>query len=76
MLDAFRIESLADVDALDADAAIAKVLHLTRDNPIVAVPGDFVLLGRVFATLGGLVMRYRPRVNLLAIVTPYLLRAL
>jgi ubiquinone biosynthesis protein len=75
MLDAFRIDSLADVDQLDADAAIEKVLRLTRDNPIVAVPGDFVMLGRVFATLGGLVMRYRPRVNLLAIVTPYLLRA-
>ncbi|MDX2169368.1 MAG: AarF/UbiB family protein [Deltaproteobacteria bacterium] len=75
MLDAFRIDSLADVDQLDADAAIEKVLRLTRDNPIVAVPGDFVMLGRVFATLGGLIMRYRPRVNMLAIVTPYLLRA-
>jgi len=75
LLDAFRADSLASLDARDASAAIDKILHLTRDNPIVAVPGDFVLLGRVFATLGGLIMRYRPRVNLFAIVTPYLLRA-
>jgi ubiquinone biosynthesis protein len=29
----------------------SEFLRLTRDNPIVAVPSDFVLLGRVFATL-------------------------
>ena len=48
---------------------------LTRDNPIVAIPADFVLLGRVFAALGGLLMRYRPRVNLFQIIFPSLLRA-
>ncbi|MEO8602019.1 MAG: AarF/UbiB family protein [bacterium] len=74
LLDAFRADAVAVAD-LDAGAAMQKVLHLTRDNPIVAVPGDFVLLGRVFATLGGLVMRYRPSLNLFAVLSPYLLRA-
>jgi len=74
LLDAFRADAAAIAD-LDASGAMQKVLHLTRDNPIVAVPGDFVLLGRVFATLGGLVMRYRPNVNLFALIMPYLLQA-
>jgi hypothetical protein len=48
---------------------------MTRDNPIVAIPADFVLLGRVFAALGGLLMRYRPRVNLLQLLLPPLIHA-
>jgi ubiquinone biosynthesis protein len=74
LLDAFRADAAAIAD-LDASGAMQKVLHLTRENPIVAVPADFVLLGRVFASLGGLVMRYRPNINLFALITPYLLQA-
>ncbi|HKY91519.1 MAG TPA: hypothetical protein VJM11_10790, partial [Nevskiaceae bacterium] len=72
LLDAFRADvSFAERD-VDARAAIQRILELTRDNPIVAIPADFVLLGRVFAVLGGLLMRYRPRVNLFQLLVPHL----
>jgi ubiquinone biosynthesis protein len=75
LLDAFRADTAFAAQEIDARAALERVLHLTRDNPIVAVPGDFVLLGRVFTVLGGLLMRYRPRVNLFQLLLPSLLRA-
>jgi predicted unusual protein kinase regulating ubiquinone biosynthesis (AarF/ABC1/UbiB family) len=75
MLEAFRSDSAAPLEGVDPAAAMERVLRLTRDNPIVAIPGDFVLLGRVFASLGGLLMRYRPHVNLFQILMPYLARA-
>lgn len=74
-LAAFRADTDRPLEALEPDAMMRRILHLTRDNPIVAVPGDFVLLGKVFASLGGLLMRYRPQVNLFQILTPYVLRA-
>jgi predicted unusual protein kinase regulating ubiquinone biosynthesis (AarF/ABC1/UbiB family) len=75
LLEAFRSDTAFAAQEIDAPAALERVLRLTRDNPIVAIPGDFVLLGRVFAVLGGLLMRYRPRVNLFQLIMPYLLRA-
>ncbi|MFN8642664.1 MAG: AarF/UbiB family protein [Candidatus Binatia bacterium] len=74
-LAAFRADSDQPLAALEPDAMMRRILLLTRDNPIVAVPTDFVLLGKVFASLGGLLMRYRPQVNLFQILTPYVLRA-
>ncbi|MBX3025169.1 AarF/ABC1/UbiB kinase family protein [bacterium] len=75
LLQAFRVDTADPLAGLRPEDALARILRLTRDNPIVAVPPDFVLLGRVFATLGGLLVRYRPRVNLFQILLPYLLRA-
>jgi len=76
MLEAFRADIDFAAQHIDARAAVERILALTRDNPVVAIPSDFVLLGRVFATLGGLLMRYRPRVNLLQLLLPPLMRAL
>jgi len=75
LLEAFRADGVFSAQNIDGRAAVERILALTRDNPIVAVPGDFVLLGRVFAVLGGLLMRYRPRVNLFRLLLPYLTRA-
>jgi ubiquinone biosynthesis protein len=75
LLEAFRADSERPLEAIEAGAAMERIVRLTRDNPIVAVPPDFVLLGRVFATLGGLLMRYRPQINLFQILTPFVLRA-
>jgi predicted unusual protein kinase regulating ubiquinone biosynthesis (AarF/ABC1/UbiB family) len=72
LLEAFRADAPFAARELDAGAAMRRVLELTRDNPIVAIPPDFVLLGRVFAVLGGLLVRYRPRVNLFRLLLPYL----
>ncbi len=75
MLDAFRNDAAFDPSTLDPKAALERILHLTRDNPIVGIPNDFVLLGRVFAVLGGLLLRYRPQINLFQLLMPRLVRA-
>jgi hypothetical protein len=41
--------------------ARAKALKAQADqDPVETIPGDFVLLARVFGTLGGLFASYRP----------------
>lgn len=62
--------------APDRGAQVRRILELTEANPIVEVPGHFVLLGRVFASLGGLLLRYQPRIELSAILRPELAAAL
>ena len=66
----------AGIAALDPQAQIAAAMDLARRNPIVALPQDFVLLGRVLATLGGLIVRYRPSVDLATAILPALTRAM
>lgn len=61
----------ADLHAIDPRAQLERALELARKNPVVRIPQEFVLLGRVFASLGGLLMRYRPRLNLFAVIGPY-----
>jgi predicted unusual protein kinase regulating ubiquinone biosynthesis (AarF/ABC1/UbiB family) len=58
-----------------AQARIFEAFALLRDNPVVRVPADFVALGRVFAALGGLILRWRPRLDLFGTLAPRLLRA-
>ncbi|RMH43683.1 MAG: AarF/ABC1/UbiB kinase family protein, partial [Deltaproteobacteria bacterium] len=75
-LDAFRDTATTfDARALDPRAEFERALALARRHPIARVPADFVQLGRVFATLGGLVLHYRPRINLFALIAPHLARA-
>lgn len=50
-----------DREALEAQARA--LLDATRDDPVVRVPAEFVMLGRVFGTLGGLFQHYRPRID-------------
>jgi ubiquinone biosynthesis protein len=59
----------------DADARLRTLVELLHDSPIVSIPPDAVLLGRVLASLGGVIVAYRPRFDLLGIVVPDLLRA-
>jgi ubiquinone biosynthesis protein len=75
MLEAFRENATFDASAIDPGARLERFLELTRENPIAAIPEDFVLLARVFAALGGLLLRYRPRVNLFQILVPRLAAA-
>jgi predicted unusual protein kinase regulating ubiquinone biosynthesis (AarF/ABC1/UbiB family) len=58
-----------------AQARLFEAFALLRENPVVRVPPDFVALGRVFAALGGLILRWRPRLDLFGILAPRLLRA-
>lgn len=71
MMDVFRPSPTTSLQELDPRAAFEEALALARQNPVV-VPQHFVLLGRVFAALGGLLLRYRPRLNLYVVLAPYL----
>jgi ubiquinone biosynthesis protein len=61
--------------AFDAQERFETVLALLRENPVVRIPDDFVQLGRIFAALGGLLLRYRPRLDLFGILAPRLAAA-
>lgn len=71
MLEQFR-EGAADWASIDPREQLARAMELARDNPVVEVPPEFVLLGRVFGTLGGLVLHYKPDINLFGLIGPYL----
>lgn len=74
-LEAFRGAD-SHAGAIDVRAQVERALALLLANPVVEVPGHFVLLSRVLTTLGGLVLRYGGEINLLALIGPHLARAL
>jgi predicted unusual protein kinase regulating ubiquinone biosynthesis (AarF/ABC1/UbiB family) len=61
--------ALADADP---ERTAAEFLAAIEANPVVRIPGHFVLLGRVFASLGGLLLRYRPQIDLYGLILPRL----
>ncbi|MEW6079521.1 MAG: AarF/UbiB family protein [Thermodesulfobacteriota bacterium] len=54
-------QNLADADLTEK---ISRGMELIQKYPSVRVPRHFVLLGRVFLTLGGIMMRYNPDINI------------
>ncbi|MFZ5564290.1 MAG: ABC1 kinase family protein [Thermodesulfobacteriota bacterium] len=54
-------QSLADVDTTQK---LSRGLELIKKYPAVRVPRHFVLLGRVLLTLGGIMMRFNPDINI------------
>ncbi len=64
--------SLADVDPVEQ---LENGIALFEANPFIRIPPEMVALGRVFATLSGLVMRYKPAISLPAILLPRLTAA-
>lgn len=75
LLERFR-EGEDSAAADDTAARVQELLRLLHENPVVGIPEDFVQMGRVFAVLGGLVLRYRPRIDLFALIGPHLASAL
>ncbi|MBW2313870.1 MAG: AarF/ABC1/UbiB kinase family protein [Deltaproteobacteria bacterium] len=74
-LSAFR-EGVSADDGFDHAAQIERIRELTDADPIAEIPPHFVLLGRVFASLGGLLARYQPQIQLSGILRPGLASAL
>jgi ubiquinone biosynthesis protein len=56
-------------------AQMAGVLEASRRDPVVRIPAEFVMLGRVFSTLGGLFSHYRPDIDWTGRVLPHVLAA-
>jgi len=59
----------------DWDTAVRAEVAAMRTAGPVSVPRSFVLVGRVLMTLSGLFARYRPALELHALVAPHVLRA-
>jgi ubiquinone biosynthesis protein len=51
------------LDDGEVAARARALLAATRDDPVVRIPEEFPMLGRVFGTLGGLFQHYRPRLD-------------
>jgi ubiquinone biosynthesis protein len=47
----------------EVEGELRRLAHAAAADPVVALPDDFVMLGRVFGTLGGLFQHYGPRVD-------------
>ncbi len=66
MLGAFRRMAGGDEAWLareDIEAELRGLLHAVEHDPVTKLPEDFVMLGRVFGTLGGLFQHHRPRID-------------
>ncbi len=72
LLDAFRPAPDRPLADLDPRAAFDQTLALGRESPII-IPHHFVQIGRVLASLAGLVLAYRPRIELWPLVAPFLI---
>ncbi|MFT5431187.1 MAG: ubiquinone biosynthesis protein [Myxococcota bacterium] len=71
-LEAFMEQVTLDLSEMDPMEQIQRGMALMQDNPIATIPGEFVLMARVLATLGGLLFAYRPNINLMMLVVPHL----
>ncbi len=65
----------ATAAALDWQAAVADQLAKARALGSLHVPRSFVLVGRALATVAGVVARYKPDVQLYAVIAPHLAAA-
>jgi len=61
---------------LEQLAQTALMARFIEGDPVVRLPEEFVMLGRVFGTLAGLFLHYRPDVGAAARVMPIVLLAL
>jgi ubiquinone biosynthesis protein len=66
----------ASVSELDWEAGFADQLARARRLGGLVIPRSFVLLGRVLAMIAGLLARYRPRIQLHALIAPHLAAAI
>jgi ubiquinone biosynthesis protein len=57
-------------------AQVALMANFIEGDPMVRLPEEFVMLGRVFGTLSGLFLHYRPDVSAAARVIPLVLAAM
>jgi ubiquinone biosynthesis protein len=53
----------------------AGLMEAAQKDPVTRVPGEFVMLARVFGTLGGMLSHYRPHIDYARVVLPHLFRA-
>ena len=57
-------------------AQAAEVIEQMAKDPVIKLPAEFIMLARVFGTLGGLFQHYKPRIDYGRTVLPYLAKAM
>jgi len=50
-----------------------ELLDQANRDPVEKLPAEFIMLARVFTTLGGLFMHYQPRIDVTRYVLPYMM---
>lgn len=53
-------------------ARAAHIMEAAQNDPVDKLPAEFVMLARVFSTLGGLFSHYRPDLDVAGVLVPYL----
>jgi ubiquinone biosynthesis protein len=79
MLDKLRTEGSALGQGVSSAQMVdewIRLLKAVEQDPVVHIPDHFVMIGRVFAALGGLVMHYRPTMDIQRVMLPALMAAL
>jgi ubiquinone biosynthesis protein len=56
-------EAFAWMSQEDVFAQAAQLLEQSYEDPVIRLPAEFVMLARVFGTLGGLFHHYRPEID-------------
>lgn len=51
---------------------IASLLKQAKEDPVEKLPAEFILLARVFSTLGGMFTHYQPQLNVQKYLLPHL----
>jgi predicted unusual protein kinase regulating ubiquinone biosynthesis (AarF/ABC1/UbiB family) len=66
----------ASVDELDWEAAFAEQIAQAKQLGGLTIPRSFVLLGRVLATVAGLLAKYRPQIHIHPLIARHLAAAI
>jgi hypothetical protein len=53
-------------------ARVTSLLHACKNDPVVGLPGEFIMMARVFGTLGGIFARYKPDIDFTRHILPVL----
>jgi len=60
------------LDEREVAAQARRLLAAIDDDPVIRIPEEFVMLARIFGTLGGLFQHYRPRIDAARHLAPVL----
>jgi ubiquinone biosynthesis protein len=53
-------------------ARVSSLMSACKDDPVVTLPGEFIMMARVFGTLGGIFARYKPDLDFTRHMLPVL----
>jgi predicted unusual protein kinase regulating ubiquinone biosynthesis (AarF/ABC1/UbiB family) len=74
ILDAFRPAPDRPLAEIDPREAFDRAMSAAREQAVL-IPHHFVQLGRALSALAGLLLAYRPRIDLFAVVGPEVVAA-